>query len=1239
MTKSSPSITKRASQTLKQRDEGESDLEQVDDIKDDSASSYYTALCSLSDYSEALEDRTHVLSTEPSIEGDSLEFLDCASSMEVIPSWSSIKDITLSQEYKTQEDRDKEVRPEGSQCKPDKSSSSERESLLLESESKHLLTCTSKTNADLQSGNTVSTDPILKPDTLKSPRKNSSVNPRDFFGVSGAVFHTNIRTAEEHSSSEPRFTSSTILITPVRNQYSKIRKQEHGGREPKEDHTTQKQRTREGLSALRAECRLDSGRHIKGHIDKKGEGQGMGVICRKEQAELSLRSRNRKASANCISTPTASKQEPRIPPHCYSERIPATGHQHQLQRFADTLRLERQCWLGIWQSRPLSYTQPCHTKGGTTGMGTKLAEASSEVGGLVNLAQNTQNTSACSESSSFECIDVALETTEEINRGLKTVPKRQIQLKRRDTTESHDSENNNESLRVSKTHSRIRDIFQRQHSTPAAFHKESHVADQRLVQAERKQRLQKSFSLDETSSKTKMASSIIKSVLSKKMQHEQNICTVDLSDKDFASIKVNNRTTTDDCLYLSGKDVYNETIKPKQSTFSQSGPLKSKSQIPCSSIHMHSSVNSKTQPKLLSKHSFNPLISGIGKCDVQGSGTEITAPSENEKAEKLIPREEVMQHPNPNPGAKLSCHSAKGRAWNTTGATNVVISTQDFVKTTTKECLTGQIMHKQHNMTQTLTSALENQDQHGGSKESTLSPINIACQISDLEADAVENTIPQFHEGGVGNVPENVREEVKTPGQFTSQDMQSHGKLKTLAPVHVVRDMRSLVKNTYNLSFKGPVESNHGMDGTAPFFPSSLHNQSNSKSEGKGKGYRQDEKPHVWKVNPPLPMDRMRDLASHHSAPRGCSTKAMPPVESNDKSHTVGLTKVRPLSITKANSCAMSNPTETPDNQIGISKVHVLGSDITLKQINRTDLAIQNGEGTEVVTNGELNKTEHKTTISSNNDQQTGALHGLQLELQYHSPTVSSEQQEREKIISDDQTPCLNPRSQSSVGPLSACVLTVASTPMAPTYYYNTNPMGYQTISHPIGAIHGYVQGPVLFQTSLYNQPSSSNSHTPLLRSLSEDGKMLLQQCPTDGLNQVENKETGLKIPSPESQHNTIIVTPLSEEARLGGAGVLYPEAGGSVVVGQNPWHLLLDPETGHCFYVDIPHLPQRKMLFDPETCQYVEVLLPQQTLPSAVLTPPCAIPFASLHIPPMYTPHCLPFVQSHPQVLPPPGP
>ncbi|XP_049896579.1 uncharacterized protein prob1 [Epinephelus moara] len=163
--------------------------------------------------------------------------------------------------------------------------------------------------------------------------------------------------------------------------------------------------------------------------------------------------------------------------------------------------------------------------------------------------------------SGFECIDVTMETQVKGSEGegQKMVPKRLIQLKKK----NNNAENNTEKLQVilkdgpaegggaysevsanellCPTIHHCPDLLLRQHSMPASLHTHSTTssdvesyrvyrglvggaspgfADGDVGMSAPRQRLQKSFSLDET--KTKMASCIIKSVLSKKMQVEQN---------------------------------------------------------------------------------------------------------------------------------------------------------------------------------------------------------------------------------------------------------------------------------------------------------------------------------------------------------------------------------------------------------------------------------------------------------------------------------------------------------------------------------------------------------------------------------------------------------------------------------------------------------------------------------------------------------------------------------------------
>ncbi|CAJ1063151.1 uncharacterized protein prob1 isoform X1 [Xyrichtys novacula] len=144
--------------------------------------------------------------------------------------------------------------------------------------------------------------------------------------------------------------------------------------------------------------------------------------------------------------------------------------------------------------------------------------------------------------SGFECIDITMETEVrgQEGEGLKMVPKRQIQLKRKKDThnEKHQVKLNNTPTEGGGAISEVHhgpDLLRRQHSLPASLHTTSSdvisygvykglvAGVQGLdVGGTSRQRLQKSFSLDET--KTKMATCIIKSILSKKMQVEKNTC-------------------------------------------------------------------------------------------------------------------------------------------------------------------------------------------------------------------------------------------------------------------------------------------------------------------------------------------------------------------------------------------------------------------------------------------------------------------------------------------------------------------------------------------------------------------------------------------------------------------------------------------------------------------------------------------------------------------------------------------
>ncbi|XP_065819101.1 uncharacterized protein prob1 isoform X2 [Labrus bergylta] len=141
--------------------------------------------------------------------------------------------------------------------------------------------------------------------------------------------------------------------------------------------------------------------------------------------------------------------------------------------------------------------------------------------------------------SGFECIDVTMETLVQGQKGegLKMVPKRQIQLKKKDVKPPNGSCEGGGAYCEMLCPPVRPDVLRRQHSMPASLQTSSDADSYRVCRGlaagasqgidgggTSRLRLQKSFSLDETETKTKMASCIIKSILSKKMQVEKITC-------------------------------------------------------------------------------------------------------------------------------------------------------------------------------------------------------------------------------------------------------------------------------------------------------------------------------------------------------------------------------------------------------------------------------------------------------------------------------------------------------------------------------------------------------------------------------------------------------------------------------------------------------------------------------------------------------------------------------------------
>ncbi|XP_063059833.1 uncharacterized protein prob1 [Engraulis encrasicolus] len=1060
---------------------------------------------------------------------------------------------------------------------------------------------------------------------------------------------------------------------------------------------------------------------------EEGEGQGMEASCRVEQTELSLTDRNRKASASCIPTLTGDARKSGIPVHCYSECILATGQQHQPQSATELRRWQKQSGQVAWRSRVVphkvigssrkDFSATQKQSSGKNNMGTKLSQTESEVKTLSNLpaktfscpdtnyldvnnltssrpsstepytdssslngwaaevedghgfklpmpfSQTQNNTSACSEASSVECIVVALETQEEVQRGsLKTVPKRQIQLKRKDTAEAIATENHdqNQPQEAPPTPSRPRDIFLRQHSTPAAFHQEPHGPEQRSVQAVRKQRLQKSLSLDETSSKTKIASCLIKNVLSKKMQHEQGFRGAEPQENAVAPLKaaaqtngnVNYQPAKESTPELDTKMNSNSTVSTQHRAPSQSPPLKA----PVGSIKEHISVSSKTQQKPMMKHSFNPLYrTALGRAEFQSQSDspEITAAADGKKAEKPIPRDEAVLLPSWSPGDKLSCDSAKGKAWKTSTAlsTAATASSQAGLKATPEECGAAkgnlkqqpQQQQQQHVKTQLAAKTTWEKDARKDKLNGTADvPVQkISGLLSDQELSSDESPQPLTPECLVGSLTE--KGESKAPGHYGNPS--THDILKGIAPVHVVRDVRSLVKNTYNLSFRGSDDTPLGYEDGGPSGIVKVVAPQCRRVGERGSALGSVDK-HMGKKAPTSPaaqVEKIRDLSAQHNGPRGGLSK-----------RDTGFTKVSPNSLFTASSCPEPSGVAGMAGSASLCKLDAPSDNTKCKHAKRAEGPPQalpeppsatmklliDGDVLAAVKQQEQLHQRQGPGEEGHSPPQVIPVHGF--------ATAAAAPQ------------CFTSTSllrDSFVSPSLTPVLTAALSPtqVMSAYYYKPNALSYQAISPHVGTV-GYVQGPMILQTSAQAIPSAGTG--TLVKHITDDSRRasLSSHAEKRSGHKGSPKQTGdgesqrdgsgdATRPSPEAQQQYLCGTQtivLAPEGRRSSAGTLYPELSSSagLIHGQaaGPRHLLVDPETGRCFYMDVPAQPQpqRKMLFDPETCQYVEVLLPQQTMPSAVMSPTCAV---SLPFPAVYTPNCLPYLQSHAQVLHHPGP
>ncbi|KAK5611816.1 hypothetical protein CRENBAI_009518, partial [Crenichthys baileyi] len=401
------------------------------------------------------------------------------------------------------------------------------------------------------------------------------------------------------------------------------------------------------------------------------------------------------------------------------------------------------------------------------------------------------------ELGSFECIDVAVER-EDCRNVRRGVPKRQIQLKRRTNTEGkqdESSENSSPGLPMmleSPSHeTHPRGTFVRQHSTPAAMQKTppSESSSELSLEKERQSKLQKSASMDETCSKTKIASCLIKSVLSKKMQG------VDRQPDEQATEEVSPPTENE---MAPSKE------SPKFDSSNLSSILQSDHSLSSEQLSLRGESGMKDQATLSKdygvKSSYRPSSSSSGR-SVTFSQTDSEEADSQTRSTKSSGAEMKPKFNVPFESKRggLQCwkthervvaESVRAPAWDTGAPTaHAASNMQARVTNRDQECENKQ---QQRQLLQE-----DKNDYTSKTQEITLKAVE--KKKASLNVCLTPETESKSFPSDASAREQEEKTETKAEDKIQDEGQEDD---RVKAPIHKVRDVRRLVKNMYNLSFK-----------------------------------------------------------------------------------------------------------------------------------------------------------------------------------------------------------------------------------------------------------------------------------------------------------------------------------------------------------------------------------------------------------------------------------------------------
>ncbi|KAI5624891.1 hypothetical protein C0J50_15697 [Silurus asotus] len=619
------------------------------------------------------------------------------------------------------------------------------------------------------------------------------------------------------------------------------------------------------------------------------------------------------------------------------------------------------------------------------------------------LPSGTLNPAKRFEMGSFECVDVAVESKEETKRGKKTVPKRQIQFKRRNIDES-----GVKAMDSLSTETCAREAFVRQHSTPASMQEDLAKGNHEIQTG--KKILQKSASLDECPPKSKIASTVIKSVLSKKMdtatneslkseqcedkkKYNETLSAMELCNAERPSSRVPSEYS------LSSEDFAGNEERSPHPSRRKYGPPK----VPPKPFFKPNSIPTNNNPagvvfqdKPFVKDQIQPIMVDAIKSKIskQQGSTE-------KEASKL--------------GETFSSESgsASNRAPNCTAV--CVASTLSSVNN--------------HRMTPETCKQQESSNSMFLSKtpEITLKP----CAIKDKNKSSTKASVcpePQTSNDTLcePQLEETLEEQMSSKPGLESENEEDIEKSKAKSVIHKVRDVRKLVKNTYNLSFKAS-NTTHVEDVQQKMQPENPHplqieckaiswkdktsscsksttqqdvEEMSNKSKHSQKDSPQENDVGITKITAKtsLPnvqysdmdfLDKCSKVSKSGNSERPAQLKTPPRPSSKEISTLVFLQDSTPKSTQKptipaspsakiannSHSVSMLRKEKGMQADIGVCDVLSEGAGAKPKHINRLEVPLQTYASGE--TSSELQKGE-KEVVDSSPEQKTSLNNGLQ---------------------------------------------------------------------------------------------------------------------------------------------------------------------------------------------------------------------------------------------------------------------